>query len=120
MKALLLDDDGDLLEVIADLLRANNCQCLLARSVDSLKALGPQALNADVAVLDINLGARQPSGLDANEWLISHDFRGRILFLTGHARTHPLVARAQSLHQARVLDKPMGAKDLVNAILGVG
>ena len=118
MNALLLDDDNDLLEVIADLLAARDCRSLLAQSVEELKALGSQALEADVAVLDINLGPRQPSGLDAYDWLVSEKFQGRILFLTGHAHTHPLVARAQSLRQATVLDKPMGAKPLLDAILG--
>ena len=118
VNALLLDDDNDLLEVIADLLAARDCRSLLAKSVAELKALGSRALEADVAVLDINLGPLQPSGLDAYDWLVSEKFKGRILFLTGHAHTHPLVARAQTLRRATVLDKPMGAKPLLDAILG--
>jgi hypothetical protein len=32
--ALLLDDDADLLEAIAELLQMSDCRCVLARSVD--------------------------------------------------------------------------------------
>jgi DNA-binding response OmpR family regulator len=116
--AALLDDDGDLLEALADLLQTRNCRCLLARSLDELKALGHQALDADVAVLDINLGPGLPTGLDAYDWLLAQGFAGRILFLTGHAHAHPLVARAESLHRASVLDKPMDGGLLLERILG--
>jgi FixJ family two-component response regulator len=116
--AALLDDDADLLEALADLLQTRNCRCLLARSLDELKALGPQVLDADVAVLDINLGAGLPTGLDAYDWLLAQGFPGRILFLTGHARAHPLVARAEKLNRAQVLDKPMDGARLLERILG--
>jgi DNA-binding NtrC family response regulator len=118
--AVLLDDDADLLEILSELLKQRNCPCLLARSLDELKALGPAALTADVAVLDINLGAGQPSGIDAYDWLLSQDFAGRLLFLTGHAHAHPLVARAERLNRATVLDKPLDGQVLLDRILDVG
>jgi FixJ family two-component response regulator len=118
MLAVLLDDDTDLLEALSDLLQMHECQCLLARSLDELKALGPRALKADVAVLDINLGPGQPSGVDAYEWLVAQRFPGRLLFLTGHAHAHPLVARAERLRHASVLDKPMDGQLLLERILG--
>ena len=118
--AILLDDDADLLEILSELLKDRNCRCLLARSLDELKALGPAALAADVAVLDINLGAGQPSGIDAYEWLLSQGFAGRLLFLTGHAHAHPLVARAEQLNRAIVLDKPLDGQVLLDHIMGVG
>ncbi|HEX3902913.1 MAG TPA: response regulator [Polyangia bacterium] len=118
MTAALLDDDADLLEILAELLQERGCRCLLARSVDELRALGPEVLAADVAVLDINLGGGRPSGIDAYDWLLSQSFPGRILFLTGHAHAHPLVARAESLHRASVLDKPLDGQVLLNRIMG--
>jgi FixJ family two-component response regulator len=115
---VLLDDDADLLEALGELLQLDGCRCLLVQSVEELKQLGLQALSADVAVLDINLGLGQPSGIDAYDWLMSQGFSGRLLFLTGHAHAHPLVARAEKLHRAAVLDKPMEAGMLLDRIVG--
>ena len=120
MTAALLDDDADLLEALADLLQTRACRCILARSVEELKAQAPEVLQADVAVLDINLGPGKPTGIDAYEWLLSQGFRGRLLFLTGHAHAHPLVARAEKLRRAAVLDKPMDGGLLLERILGIG
>jgi ActR/RegA family two-component response regulator len=116
--ALLLDDDLDLLEVMADVLAAYGWRSLTVCSVADLQALGRGALAADVAVLDINLGPSRPSGIDAYDWLVAQGFPGRILFLTGHARSHPLVARAQHLSHATVLEKPTNADILMNRIQG--
>jgi FixJ family two-component response regulator len=116
--AALLDDDADLLEALADLLQTRNCRSVLARSVDELKAKAPEVLEADVAVLDINLGPGLPTGLDAYDWLLSQNFKGRLLFLTGHAHAHPLVARAEKLRRAEVLDKPMDGGLLLERIVG--
>jgi DNA-binding NtrC family response regulator len=116
--AILLDDDADLLQVLADVLSTYGWSALAVRSVAELQALGERALDADVAVLDINLGPSRPSGIDAYDWLRGQGFHGRVLFLTGHARSHPLVSRAQHLHHARVIDKPTSADDLMDQILG--
>ena len=120
MTAALLDDDNDLLEILAELLQERDCQSLLAHSLEELKALGPAVLAADVAVLDINLGAGQPSGIDAYDWLLSQSFAGRLLFLTGHAHSHPLVARAERLNRAVVLAKPLDGDVLLDRIMGAG
>lgn len=89
-------------------------------SLAELKALGPEVLAADVAVLDINLGTGQPSGIEAYDWLLGQNFAGRLLFLTGHAHAHPLVARAERLNRAIVLDKPLDGQVLLDRIMGVG
>ena len=120
VNAALLDDDADLLEVLGELLEERDCHCLLARSLDELKRLGPEVLKVDVAVLDINLGAGQPSGIDAYEWLVAQGFPGRLLFLTGHAHGHPLVARAERLQRATVLDKPLDGDVLLDKITQSG
>ena len=120
MTAVLLDDDTDLLEILSELLKERHFRCLLARSLAELKALGPEVLAADVAVLDINLGAGQPSGIDAYDWLLGQGFAGRLLFLTGHAHAHPLVAQAERLNRATVLDKPLDGQVLLDRIMGVG
>jgi len=117
--ALLLDDDADLLDAIAELLEISNCRCVLVQSVDELKALGPRALEADVALLDINLGPGQPSGIEAYDWLVSEGFAGRLLFFTGHAPGDPMVARATRRKRATLLVKPLDAGTLLDRILGV-
>jgi DNA-binding NtrC family response regulator len=118
LTAALLDDDADLLEILAELLQDHGCRCLPARSLAELKSLGPAVLTADVAVLDINLGSGAPTGIDAYDWLMSQDFAGRLLFFTGHAHAHPLVARAERLRRATVLDKPIDGRVLIDRILG--
>src|SRR4029077_4924973 len=89
---LFLDDDEDLRDTFTDLVRSvfdRDCHGLC--SYRDLVTLGDRALGCGVAILDINLGAEAPSGLDAYGWLRRHGFSGRIVFLTGHANSHPLV-----------------------------
>lgn len=64
-----------------------------------------------VAILDVNLGEGQPTGVDAYEWLRAHSFAGSVVFLTGHAPTHPAVALAVK-SGARVLAKPIKIDEL--------
>jgi FixJ family two-component response regulator len=68
------------------------------------------------AVLDINLGAGEPTGIDAYHWLRSHGFSGRVIFLTGHAASHPLVREARLIGDAVVLEKPTRIGQLESAI----
>jgi FixJ family two-component response regulator len=112
---LLLDDDVDLLDSVADLLETvARCQILKARSVAELIAHGDAALGCRLAILDINLGAGQPSGLDALRWLDERRFAGRTVFLTGHARTFPLVEEARRQRQdIAVLSKPITSAELL-------
>lgn len=111
-RILLLDDDEDLLYALADLVRAiAPGELLLLRSVAELEAHGAEALACDLAILDINLGPHQPSGLDAHAWLTANGFGGRVIFLTGHAAAHPLVGAA-GRSGSRVLRKPFALDDL--------
>lgn len=113
MRILVLDDDDDLRELLC--LFAENAGaegCTVAASFDQLRAAEGDALSCDVAILDVNLGPGVPSGVDAYEWLREHRFAGKIVFLTGHARSHPLVRRALALPDVRVLEKPIDADEL--------
>jgi FixJ family two-component response regulator len=103
---ILLDDDEDLRAVLCELFTDQGVRCMSVASVDDMIALGEVALSSGVAILDVNLGPSQPSGVDAFEWLLANGYRGRVAFLTGHARTHPVVARAYQLG-AQVLEKPV-------------
>jgi len=110
---LVIDDDEDLLGALSDLIAAlSQRPCLTMRSLAELVSAAPSALECDLAVVDINLGSGEPTGIDVYEWLRARGFRGRIVFLTGHAFSHPLVQRACALGHARVLRKPIGVVEL--------
>lgn len=117
---LVVDDDEDMREVLGSTIaELYERPWLAAASYDDLVALGDRALACDLAILDVNLGPDRPSGVDAYEWLVSHGFRGRIAFLTGHARTHPAVARAASADLAHVYQKPISL-GVLQSIVGGG
>jgi len=116
---LFLDDDQDLRETVVDLVHeAFHRECLCLRGYPELVALGERALRCAVAILDINLGPGVPSGLDAYDWLQEHGFSGQIVFLTGHAGTHPLVLEASRIGNVRVIAKPVSFDLLKAAIEG--
>jgi DNA-binding response OmpR family regulator len=111
-RVLVLDDDRDLLESFVDLLHAFDRDCLPARTVGELRAHAAEALDCELAILDINLGKGEPSGIDAYRWLREQRFGGRIVFLTGHGQAHPLVVAARQLGDVEVLSKPLSAAQL--------
>ena len=114
---LFLDDDDDLRATFIDLVRtifARECHGI--GSHRDLIALGDRALQCGVAILDINLGPEVPSGLDAYGWLRQHGFGGRIVFLTGHAASHPLVMEARRLGDAEVVSKPVSLVALTSLL----
>ena len=116
---LFLDDDDDLRATFIDLVRtifARECHGI--GSHRDLIALGERALHCGVAILDINLGPEVPSGLDAYTWLRKRGFLGRIVFLTGHANSHPLVVEASRLGDAEVVAKPVSF-DALSSLLEV-
>jgi ActR/RegA family two-component response regulator len=118
-QAIVLEDDDDLREILGSILEVDfGLTPVLMRRVASLVALGPGALAARLAILDVNLGPGEPSGLDAYTWLRDQGYEGRIVFLTGHAMNHPLVNRACQLGDARVLAKPVSVEQLAALIPG--
>jgi len=105
---LILDDDDDLRAALGETLEAIFGRPWVgAGSVDELRALEANLSACDLAILDINLGRGKPTGLDALDWLKKVGFPGRITFLTGHARSHPLVDKACHDQTARVYEKPL-------------
>jgi FixJ family two-component response regulator len=117
---LILDDDDDVRSAIAEVLQLLLGKAAVTfRSVEELKANAGAALGCQAALLDINLGPGAPSGVDAYRWLRDHGFAGPVFFLTGHAATHPEVARAHALGDARVVAKPVGIEEL-SQLLGGG
>lgn len=110
---LLLDDDDDLLATLGELITLmTGRRCVLAHSLDEIVARRADALACGDAILDINLGRGKPSGVDVYAWLRQEGFAGRIFFLTGHARSHPVVARARALDGVEVHQKPIDSDEL--------
>jgi DNA-binding response OmpR family regulator len=110
---LLLDDDSDLRMMMVELFDSYGAKCIGVGSLDEVKTLGASGqLSFDLAILDVNLGPRQPSGVDAYRWLREQSFSGRILFMTGHGRTFPGVADAYAVG-VKVLEKPVSIDDLL-------
>lgn len=111
---LVLDDDRDLLEILSWSLR-DFCdrEAVAVSSYDELVRNADEALSCELALLDINLGPGKPSGVDALRWLEEHRFGGRVVFLTGHALSHPLVVQAMQTGRAGIVSKPISREDLV-------
>ena len=105
---LYVEDNDDLRELVVELVTVVlKRRCVGVGSYEELAALGKEALGCSVAILDINLGASRRSGIDAYAWLRDRGFTGRIVFLTGHASTHPLVVEAQRIGDAEIFSKPI-------------
>jgi ActR/RegA family two-component response regulator len=110
---LIVDDDADLRAAMGDVIEGIfGLRCLGAASLEDTVALGSRALSCSTAIVDINLGADRPSGLDTVAWLMEQRYAGRIAFLTGHARSHPLVERARRIGQVHVYEKPVSLEQL--------
>jgi FixJ family two-component response regulator len=113
-RVLLVDDDEDLVATMSELLSgAGANSCVVARSLGEVQRQGSEALACEVAIVDVNLGNGQPSGLDVHRWLREQGFGGRTVFLTGHAQSHPLVVAAARLGGVIVLAKPIRTEELL-------
>ena len=116
---LYVEDNDDLRELVVELVTVVlKRECIGVGSYEALVALGKEALGCSVAILDINLGPSQRSGIDAYAWLRDHGYQGRIVFLTGHASSHPLVVEAQRIGDAEIFSKPIEPDRLRSIIEG--
>ena len=105
---LYVEDNDDLRELVVELVTVVlKHRCVGVGSYEELVGLGEKVLGCSIAILDINLGPNQPSGIDAYRWLRAKEYRGRIVFLTGHASTHPLVVEAKLIGDAEIYSKPI-------------
>jgi len=116
---LYVEDNDDLRELVVELVTVVlKRRCVGVGSYEELAALGKDALRCSVAILDINLGADRRSGIDAYGWLRGQGYKGRIVFLTGHANTHPLVVEAQRIGDAEIFSKPIEPDRLRSIVEG--
>jgi FixJ family two-component response regulator len=117
---LYVEDNDDLRELVVELVTVVlKRRCLGVGSYEELVALGEEALvGCRVAILDINLGPNQRSGIDAYAWLRDKGYTGRNVFLTGHASTHPLVVEAARIGDAEIFSKPIDLDRLWSIVEG--
>ena len=118
---LFVEDSDDLRETFVELITVVlGRRCIGAASYQEVVALGNTVLGCSAAILDINLGPGQPSGIDVYRWLRRKGFAGRIVFLTGHASTHPLVIEATRIGDAEILSKPVDLDQIRLLVEGEG
>jgi len=116
---LFVEDNDDLRETFVELVTVVlERRCIGVGSYEELVALGEEALGCSVAILDINLGPHRGSGIDAYAWLRDKGYMGRIVFLTGHASTHPLVVEAKRMGDAEIFSKPIDPDRLRSIVEG--
>jgi len=114
-----VEDNDDLRESVVELVTlVLKRRCVGVGSYEELVALGEEAVGCSVAILDINLGPNRRSGLDAYAWLRGKRYTGRIVFLTGHASTHPLVVEAKQIGDAEIFSKPIDPDRLWSIVEG--
>ncbi len=116
-KVLLLDDDLDVREAVAELVELlTGRHCVAVESFAALVALGARALGCEIALLDVELGTDGGTGIDAYRWLRAQGFTGRIYFVSGYAPPHALVSEAQEL--ATLVRKPIENEELRRIVVG--
>jgi DNA-binding response OmpR family regulator len=116
---LIIDDDEDLRLSVADVLAAAGVsRRVLAASLDEVQRQADAALACRLAILDVNLGEGEPTGVDISLWLRQHGFRGAIVFLTGHAASDPRVIAAAAVPNTRIVAKPFSFAGLVELARG--
>ena len=117
---LFVEDSDDLRETFVELITVVlERPCIGVGSYREVVALGRDVLGCSAAILDINLGPGQPSGIDVYRWLRHQGYAGRIVFLTGHASTHPLVIEATRIGDAEILPKPVDLDQIRLLVEGV-
>ena len=115
---LFVDDDEDLREVMSDILHTFSVRRVVtAGSLQEVIAQRDASLACDLAILDINLGVGQPTGVNVYEWLQGEGFAGGVIFLTGHAAADPRVQQAASVTGSVIASKPISIA-VVRELLG--
>jgi RNA polymerase sigma factor (sigma-70 family) len=109
---LIIDDDSELRESLARLMRSVGLDTRLFESIaEFLKYSLPDSPNC--LVLDVRLPER--SGLDLQRQLVETNTQIPIIFITGHGDI-PMSVQAMKLGAVEFLTKPFRHQDLVEAI----
>lgn len=115
-RIIVVDDDPDLRYLLCEVFASFGVSdCRAYRSLEDIEQDSAHVLAGELALVDVNLGAG-PSGIDVCQWLRERRFGGKIVFLTGHAKSHPLVAEAVRQPGTDVLEKPVGVNALMKLV----
>lgn len=110
---LFVDDDPDLCAVMQETCVVfGAARCITVGSLDEVERLGADLFACHLAILDINLGPDQPTGVEVFHWLTDNGFKGHVAFLTGHAHDDPRVRAAAAITRSLVLSKPVKPHEL--------
>lgn len=111
-----LEDNEELREVLSEVTKSElGEESLTFGCFEDLVERRSDVLQTKMAILDINLGCEQATGVEVFHWLKEQGYAGKICFLTGHARSHPMVQAACDIG-AEIWAKPMYANTLCEAI----
>ena len=91
-----------------------------AASLAELQGQGEKVRACGLAIVDINLGRNQPTGVDVYEWLRKEGFVGRVVFLTGHGEDDARVRAASEIDGTRLLTKPIDFAEFVRLVEETG
>ena len=116
---LFVDDSCDICQVIEVMCQSlPEVECVCVTSMSAVLERASQVLRTGLAILDVNLGPGEPSGVEIYRCLKGQNYRGKIVFLSGHARTDPQVEEAARISGVDFFQKPLGFGQLEALILG--
>ena len=115
----VIDDDETLCTALAMFFETIGVtQCTIALNLAELETKRAKIPQIDVIFLDVNLGVNQPDGIFVYHWLINNGFTGRVIFMSGHARSHPKIEEIQKIAGTYFLQKPMPLKEIEALVKG--
>jgi DNA-binding NtrC family response regulator len=118
-RVLFVDDSSDLCQIMETMCQSlQGIECICVTSMLAVLERAPRVLRTELAILDVNLGPGEPSGTEIYRWLKGQNYRGKIVFLSGHTRTDPRVVEATRIPDVDFFQKPLGFSQIEALILG--
>jgi FixJ family two-component response regulator len=116
---LFVDNSYDICQVFEALCQSlPEVECVCVTSMSAVLERAADALRTGLAIIDVNLGPGEPSGVEIYRWLKGKNYRGKIVFLSGHAMTDPQVEEAAKISGVDFFQKPLGFDQIEALILG--
>jgi DNA-binding response OmpR family regulator len=109
----VVEDDADTLEAVATTLREEFAVWIARTGEQALEVAEELGFNADVVVVDLDLGRGMTGERFASEYRRRAKRPARIVVLSGVRAAHEI---ARGMHAAAALPKPYDAEELVRTI----